>query len=41
MMNMVDLISICDALCDLIPFVQLKKRKKLSWGSVTYSKVAD
>ena len=30
-MNVVDLISICNALRDLIPFVQLKKWKKHSW----------
>ena len=31
----------CDALCDLVPFVQLKKREKHSWRSFTFSKVAD
>ena len=39
-MNVVDLINICEALRDLIPFVQLKKREKHPWESVTYSKVA-
>ena len=24
--------SICDALCDLIPFVRYKKREKHTWG---------
>ena len=27
-------------LCDLVPFVQFKKRKKYSWRSVQFSKVA-
>ena len=31
---------ICDALCDLVPFVQFKKREKHPWGTVTFSKVA-
>ena len=31
---------ICDTLRDLVPFVQLKKRKKHPWRSVTFSKVA-
>ena len=30
----------CDALYDLISFVQLKKREKYPWKSVTFSKVA-
>ena len=30
----------CDALRDLVPFVQLKKHEKHPWGSVTFSKVA-
>ena len=30
---------ICDALSDLVPFVQLKKREKHPWRSVTFSKV--
>ena len=30
---------ICDALRDLVPFVQFKKRKKHPWRSVTFSKV--
>ena len=29
-----------DALCDLVPFVQFKRREKYSWRSVTLSKVA-
>ena len=32
---------ICDPVRDLLPFVQFKKRGKHSWGSVTFSKVAD
>ena len=32
--------SICDALRDLVPFVQFKKREKYPWRSVTFSKVA-
>ena len=31
---------ICDALRDLVPFVQFKKREKHPWRSVTFSKVA-
>ena len=31
---------LCDALCDLVPFVQFKKREKHTWRSVTFSKVA-
>ena len=31
---------ICDALRDLVQFVQFKKRKKHPWRSVTFSKVA-
>ena len=30
----------CDALRDLVPFVQFKKREKRPWRSVTFSKVA-
>ena len=30
----------CDALHDLVPFVQFKKREKHPWRSVTFSKVA-
>ena len=30
----------CDALCDLVPFMQFKKREKHSWRSVNSSKVA-
>ena len=32
--------SICDALHDLVPFVQFKKHEKHPWRSVTFSKVA-
>ena len=35
-------VVICDdALRDLVPFVQFKKREKHPWRSVTFSKVAD
>ena len=30
----------CDALRDLVPFVQFKKREKYPWRSVNFSKVA-
>ena len=30
----------CDALPNLVPFVQFKKREKHPWRSVTFSKVA-
>ena len=30
----------CDALCDLVPFVQFKKREKHPWRSVNFTKVA-
>ena len=33
-------ICIWDVLCDLVPFVQFKKREKHRWRSVTFSKVA-
>ena len=32
--------KICDALRDLVPFVQFKKREKHPWRSVNFSKVA-
>ena len=32
--------KICGALCDLVPFVQFKKREKHTWRSVNISKVA-
>ena len=32
--------GICDALRDLVPFVQFKKREKHPWRSVNFSKVA-
>ena len=31
---------ICDALRDLVPFIQIKKREKHPWRAVTFSKVA-
>ena len=34
------MVNICDALRALVPFVQLKKREKYLWRSVTFSKVA-
>ena len=30
-----------DALCDLVPFVQFKKRVKHPWRSVNFSKLAN
>ena len=33
-------VYICDALRNLVPFVQFKKREKHPWRSVTFSKVA-
>ena len=30
----------CDAMRDLVPFVQFKKREKHPWISVTFSKIA-
>ena len=33
--------NICDALHDLVPFAQFKKREKNPWRSVNFSKVAD
>ena len=33
-------LSICGALCDLVPFAQFKKREKHPWRSVNFSKVA-
>ena len=30
----------CDALHDLVPFIQFKKREKHPWRSITFSKVA-
>ena len=34
-------IFICDALRNLVPYVQFKKRKKHPWRSANFSKVAD
>ena len=31
---------ISGALCDLVPFVQFKKREKHPWRSVNFSKIA-
>ena len=33
-------VCICDALRNLVPFIQFKKREKHPWKSVTFSKVA-
>ena len=33
-------ISLCDALRDLVSFAQFKQREKHPWRSVTFSKVA-
>ena len=35
-----DINAICDALHDLVAFVQFKKREKHQWRSVNFSKVA-
>ena len=32
--------NVCDVFRALVPFVQLKKREKHPWRSVTFSKVA-
>ena len=32
-------LNICDALSDLVPFVQIKNREKQPWKSVAFSKV--
>ena len=32
---------ICDALRDLVAFIQFKKREKHTWSSVNFSKVVD
>ena len=32
--------NICDALHNLVPFVQFKKREKHPWRSFTFSKIA-
>ena len=32
--------TICDALRDLVPSAQFKKREKHPWGSVNFSKLA-
>ena len=32
--------EICDALRNLVAFVQFKKREKHRWGSVNFSKIA-
>ena len=32
--------GICDALRDLVPFVQFKRREKHPWKSVNFSKIA-
>ena len=34
------LMAICDALRDLVPFVQFENREKHPWRSVNFSKVA-
>ena len=38
MINMA--LYICDALRDLVPFIQFKKREKYPWRSATFIKVA-
>ena len=39
-MTYVLVIRMCDALRDLVPFVQFKRREKHPWRSVNFSKVA-
>ena len=39
-MLILTILTIDDALCDLVPFAQFKKREKHPWTSVTFSKVA-
>ena len=38
--EMSDRLQICDALRDLVIFIQFKKREKHLWRSVNFSKVA-
>ena len=33
-------VQICDALRNLVPFIQFRKREKHPWGSVTFINVA-
>ena len=40
MSTIVATLYICDALRDLVPFVQFKKREKHPWRSVNFNKVA-
>ena len=37
---MFNILEKCDALRDMVPFVQFKKREKHPWRSVIFSKVA-
>ena len=39
-MNHLECRYICDGLCDLVPFIQLKEREKNPWRSSTFRKVA-
>ena len=39
-MNTFKVLSVCDGLRFLVPFVQFKNREKHPWSSVTFSKVA-
>ena len=39
MIKTANVITICDALRDLVPFAQFKKREKHPWRSVTFIKV--
>ena len=37
--TVVILMRICDALRDLVPFIQFEKREKHSWWSVNFTKI--
>ena len=39
-MPVLEFVNICDVMRNLVPFVQFKKREKLPWRSVTFSKIA-
>ena len=41
LLNTFSKVAKCDALRDLVAFVQFKKREKHPWRSVNFSKVAD
>ena len=39
-MPVLEFVNIRDVMRNLVPFVQFKKREKLPWRSVTFSKIA-